>query len=237
MRLIVTRPPEDAARLLARLEALGHETICSPVIRIVNRENVDVPDLPFQAVALSSANAARAIAVHTAGDRLKVVPAFAVGKQSAAAAREAGFTQVIESGGDVHALAGTIMSRCSPDQGLLLYLSGAETAGDLRGTLEAKGFRVERLVLYDAAPAESLDTVAKAAVAGGNADGVLLYSPRSARIWMSLVVAAGLDSEATRLRHYCLSQNVAAALGGAYPTVVAARPEEDALLSLLDPAR
>jgi uroporphyrinogen-III synthase len=237
MRLIVTRPPEDAARLLARLEALGHETICSPVIRIVNRENVDVPDLPFQAVALSSANAARAVARHPALKRLKALPAFAVGKQSSAAARDAGFCQVIESGGDVHALASTIISRLSPDDGPVLYLSGAETAGDLRGTLETRGYRVERVVLYDAVPAAQLDTVAAAAIAGGEADGVLLYSPRSARIWMGLVVAAGLASETTRLRHYCLSQNVAAVLGRDYPTVVAARPDEEALLSLLDPAR
>jgi uroporphyrinogen-III synthase len=93
------------------------------------------------------------------------------------------------------------------------------------------------VVLYDAVPAALLDTVAEAAIAGGEVDGVLLYSPRSARTWIGLVVAAGLASEATRLRHYCLSQNVAAVLGKDYPTLVAPRPEEDALLSLLDPAR
>jgi uroporphyrinogen-III synthase len=119
----------------------------------------------------------------------------------------------------------------------LFSIFGCGDNGDLKGALAAAGFAVDRLVLYDALPAETLSIEAAQAIAGGKAAGVLLYSPRSARIWRNLVQAAGFAEKVRRLRHYCLSANVAAALGSDYLTAVASRPQEDALLTLLDPVR
>lgn len=62
MRVIVTRPAEDAADLAATLSGMGHETILAPLLDIRLAPDADLPALPWQAVLITSANGARALA-------------------------------------------------------------------------------------------------------------------------------------------------------------------------------
>src|SRR5262249_34613494 len=123
-----------------------------------------------------------------------------------------------------------------PAEGALLYVSGETVSGDLQGALAASGYMVDRVALYAAEPVEALPAAAVAALAEeprGHA--VLLYSPRTAEIWVRLVTAAGLAREAAGLRHLCLSEAVKARVRAAFPdarVVVAARPEEEAMVAL-----
>jgi uroporphyrinogen-III synthase len=129
-----------------------------------------------------------------------------------------------------------VKQNLAPAEGPLLYASGAVTAGDLEKELGALGYRVRRVVLYEARPVPCLPSAAVEALAGG-ADGVLLYSPRTAQVWTDLVSQADLREQAARLMHYCLSGNVASVIEGAFgkdcPVAVAAIPEEPALLRLI----
>ncbi len=43
MRLLVTRPSEDADALAAKLELLGHQVISSPLLHIAPRADIDIP--------------------------------------------------------------------------------------------------------------------------------------------------------------------------------------------------
>jgi uroporphyrinogen-III synthase len=227
MKLIVTRPEADAGPLLAELAALGHAAVALPLLKIVPRRGWQVPERDYQAICATSANAIRALGKV---GRLAAIPVLTVGPQSLQAARDAGFAKCEAHGGDVRGLAGFIAGNLVPAKGPILYLSGAETSGDLEGTLGKAGFEVTRLVLYDAV---ALTHAALPALR--EYDGVLLYSPRSARIWAALVVVAGQEEAARRLVHYCLSANVAAALPPSWPASVAGKPEEAAILALLDP--
>ena len=229
MRVAVTRPEEDAGPLTAKLTAMGHEVVMAPLLTIRPREGVSIPALPWQATAVTSANGIRAL---PAGHDLTSFRTLTVGPQSLKAARAAGF-RAEAHGGDVNGLALFIRDNLDPKAGPILYLSGAETAGDLEAQLTAAGFECCRVVLYDAAPAEALDG-AEDDLRHGRLDAVLLYSPRSAKIWRDLVRRAGLDSAAARLRHLCLSRNVAAALPEGWPASIAASPDEAAILALLD---
>ena len=112
---------------------------------------------------------------------------------------------MVGEGGDVAGLGEAVTRHCDPKNGPVLYLSGSETAGDLKATLEGRGFRVDRVMFYDAVPAEALAPEAIAAIKQGTADGVLLYSPRTARIWAKLLMQAGILAEGSRLNHFCLS--------------------------------
>src|SRR5689334_23709925 len=105
MRLLVTRPVEDAEPLKTRLEALGHQVILSPLLSIAPRADIVIPHEAYQAVALTSANAVRCLAGSSHLDRLRHLPVMAVGPQSGAAARQAGFTRITEAGGDGVGLA------------------------------------------------------------------------------------------------------------------------------------
>ncbi len=221
MRLIVTRPEEDAGPLRARLEALGHQVTLLPLLRIVPRDGVAIPDFPWQAVVATSANGVRAA---PGPHRLKSLRLLTLGPQSLKAARAAGFANSEARGGDVDGLARFIEKSFDPAHGPILYLSGAETAGDLQGQLLKSGFDVVRIILYDAIA--SADIAVRALE---DNDGVLLYSPRSARIWANLI------GSVSSLRHYCLSRNVAEALPAQWLKFVAKSPDEASLLALLDP--
>jgi uroporphyrinogen-III synthase len=229
MRVAVTRPEEDAGPLTARLEAMGHEVVMAPLLTIRPRADVSIPDLPWQAIAVTSANGIRAL---PRGHDLTSFRTLTVGPQSLKAARAAGFAADAH-GGDMNGLAAFIRAELDPRAGPILYLSGAETAGDLAAQLTAAGFDCRRVVLYDASPAETLGEIAGALDAGA-LDAVLLYSPRSAKIWRGLVEAAGLAPQAAKLRNLCLSRNVAAALPDGWNTAVSASPDEAAILELLE---
>lgn len=234
MRLILTRPQDDLEALIAKLRGRGHDCIESSLLAIEMRKDAAIPVRAYQAIALSSANAMNHPALAPAPDSLAAVKVFAVGAQSAKAARKAGYRDVRAEGGNVEGLALAIARDCNPTDGAILYASGAVTAGDLKGTLEAQGFMVDRIVLYDAVAAEALAPEAIVALKSGAADGVLLYSPRSARIWSKLVAESGLEDATRGIAHFCLSPNVAAALGPGTKAEIAARPDEPSLLALLD---
>jgi uroporphyrinogen-III synthase len=225
MRLIVTRPSEDAGPLADRLRAMGHEPVMAPLVEIVPRRGAAIPEARWQAIAITSANGARALPAHHG---LEAVPVFTVGAQSKAASLAAGFADVTAAGGDVARLAAHLSETLDPARGPVLYLSGSETAGDLEGLLKAENFAVVRAVLYDAVAKDRLPLSLPSFDANA---AILLYSPRTARIWASLAAARpGIE----QLRHLCLSANVAQALGPAYITRIAGEPTDRGMLALLN---
>ncbi|MFT3987953.1 uroporphyrinogen-III synthase [Aestuariivirga sp.] len=227
MRVIVTRPGDDGARLAAKLTALGHTPILSPLMTIMPLRNVPIPPRPWQAIAATSANAIRALG--EAGS-LAHIPILTVGPQSEAAAKAAGFESTSAHGGDVSGLAAHIRATMSSEAGPVLYLSGAETSGDLEGRLHAGGFDCTRVILYDAVPATSLGAAAQV-LSSLHDLAVMLYSPRTARIWASLAQ----PHNPAKVMHLCLSSNVAAVLPQHWAKRIAATPTEDAMLALLEP--
>lgn len=232
MRIAVTRPEEDSGPLQAKLEALGHSTVAAPLLTIAPRGGVVIPDRHWQAVVVTSANGIRAL---PEGALAKSLRMLTVGPQSLKAALAAGY-RAEAHGGDVHGLARFIRDHLCYEDGPILYLSGQETAGDLEGQLKAARFECVRVVLYDAVPSSTLGE-AEAALSQGELDGVLLYSPRSAKIWRKLIEQGEFTKESERLQHFCLSPNVAAVLAENWPTRIAATPDEAAMLALLEQMR
>ncbi len=228
MRLLVTRPSEDVDALAAKLEQLGHQVISSPLLHIAPCPDIDIPQDDYQLIALTSANAMRCLSGTRHLEALRHVPVMAVGPQSAWAARQAGFSDVTEAGGDGIGLARHIIETRAPEAGPILYLSGLDTASDFSGLLERAGFSARRVIVYEALAATRLTPDA------AKADGVLLYSPRSARLWLDL--AGRYDIPANSMVHYCLSPNIAAILPDGFISRIAARPTEDSLLEVIGQA-
>ena len=232
MRLLITRPAEDAAPLAAELERRGHQATLEPMLGI--RPQPDAPlDLDgAQAILLTSANGARALSDRSVGRDL---PVFAVGDATARAAREAGFTQVESADGDVEALADLVIKRLDPADGRLVHVAGSAVAGDLAGRLQAGGFVVERAVLYAAEPVTALSDACRDNLRAGAYDGVLFFSPRSARAFARLARMAGCEDACRALTGFFLSEAVADA--GDLPwraRHIAAEPTQAALLAVID---
>jgi uroporphyrinogen-III synthase len=234
MRLLVTRPIDEAERTTLRLRKLGHEALLAPMLRIGAIDDATWDDSGWQAVLMTSGNAARMLALHPKRAGLLSLPLFAVGGRTADAARAAGFTDVISAEGDAGDLVRLVGSRIPPRGEKLLYLAGDDRARDLPGELSAHGLAVETVVVYRAA-ACALDAQAQHAMARGGIDGVLHYSRRTAEIFVRSVNEAGLNEPAGRLVHYCLSRRVAEPLetAGFRNIRIAPQPDEDTLLGLL----
>lgn len=106
MRVVVTRPREQAAELAARLEELGHDVVLCPLIEIepLGDEPVDVEDYDW--VVVTSANAARELLRRRRGELPRVA---AIGRGTASA---------LAAGGAEPALVASV----STQEGLLAEL-------------------------------------------------------------------------------------------------------------------
>jgi len=228
MRVVVTRPQADSERTAAALEALGHEVLVAPLMR-VEPAAVDLAGT-WSAIVITSANALPAIPA--TADGVKTLPVFAVGDRSAEAARRAGFAEVSSAHGDIKDLVRLIAARAVGAKAPLLYLAGEDRSGDLVAQLAAYGIAVEMKLIYRIV-AEVFPPVLAAALESGDVDAVLHFSRRSAELFVEGARSSGVAGPAEDVRHLCLSSQVAEPLAGASRIAVAARPEEAALIALL----
>lgn len=237
MRVLLTRPREDAEPLAERLRAMGIEVLIEPLLA-VTIDAAAAPDLDgVQAILATSANGVRAFAALSAR---RDIPLLAVGDATARAAQGAGFHHFESAAGNVETLAALAAARCDPARGALLHVAGSRLAGDLGGLLEGRGFAYRRAVLYAAQPAERLSAEAAEALKVGQLDGVLFFSPRTADTFVTLVRQERLVRPCRRLSAFCLSAAVAErARAVAWRRIaVATHPDQDSLLTLLtDPTQ
>jgi len=233
MRALVTRPREDSEAVAAPLRQRGLEVVVEPLLEIVARKDVPIDLEGVQGVLATSANGIRALARRLPERSL---PVWAVGDASARVARDLGYTQVESAGGDVSNLAALVKTRVSPASGALLHAAGSKLAGDLGGELQAAGYTVRRVALYEARQAEALSDPLMAELRGDALDLALFFSPRTAATFVRLTTSADLGPRCRRLTAFALSPAVAEILV-ALPwaaIITAAVPTQAALLAALD---
>lgn len=236
MRLLVTRPPEDAESLALALRDRDIEPVMEPLLDILFHDGPPLDLDRVQALLATSANGVRAFARREPSRHL---PVMAVGDATARVAREAGFATVRSASGDVEALATLVRGSLDPNAGVLLHVAASKVAGDLGGRLEAAGFTCRREVLYEAITSERLSETTSQALTSGGLAGAIFYSPRTAATFVRLARAAGVAPACREMIGFCLSPAVAAKVE---PLVwrglrVAERPDEAALLAQVDKAR
>jgi uroporphyrinogen-III synthase len=237
MHLLVTRPQPDAEDLQRKLEVRGFRVSVAPLLDIRTGPQRPIPSRPYQAVLITSANGARALAQHPARDRLLGRLTYAVGPQSRAVASAIGFEKVVEAGGDVSAIIKKVESELDPRRGPLLYLSGEETSGDLEAVLQRREFEVDRVIMYAAVPEAHLPPPVTTMIKRRAIDGVLLYSRRTAKVWRRCISADGLDAYCGHILHFCLAAAVAGALPETWVAKTAAHPSEQGMFDLIEQSR
>jgi len=229
LRLIITRPQEDAEPLAAELAAIGVESLIAPLLSIEEFES-ETPDITgVQALLLTSANGVRAFA-RLSNERKLVI--CAVGDATARAAQDAGFENIESAAGDVETLATLVREKLDFRDGALLHVAGSKVAGDLAGLLGQSGFDYRRVQLYHAIKAIDLPPRCLSAIKDKQVDGVVLYSPRTAQAFVDLLTKAGLDNYTGQLSAFCLSAAVAAKIAARdwARVVVAKTPDQAALI-------
>lgn len=225
MRLLVTRPAEQAARTAQKLEALGHRAMVAPILKIATTGEAAPPGA-YDLVLATSAQALIAVAP---GSPLVAAPFACVGEKTAIVAKALGFSLLYEAP-RAETLAEILLSGDAP--GLTLYLAGRERKTDLEEVLQAAGWRIHIVETYEARPIVAWPEDVRSALHAGRIDGVLHYSPRSATLALALM---GRDLS-RGLRHFCLSPEIASACRGWAPEeniFAASQPDEEALMTLL----
>ena len=235
MRLLVTRPEADAERTATALRACGHTVVVAPLL--AHRAGRGCRDRR-RTVCGDSRHQRQRGAGDCPASALYGAARTARYSRSAGAARRpcerAGFADVTSADGDVRDLARLVAQRVKGGASLL-YLAGADRAGDLAGRLSGQGFVVRTVVIYRAIAAAVLPSAVADAL-GGGVDGVLHFSRRSAEAFLRAVRDAGAGDDALRKpMHFCISANVAEALvaAGAADIRIAAEPTESALMALV----
>ncbi|MEO1205152.1 MAG: uroporphyrinogen-III synthase [Pseudomonadota bacterium] len=248
MRILITRPNDDAQRLAEVLSARGHHSIVSPLLNIAPLPEAERASSwnAIGAIAFTSRNALHVVAGWSRIKELTGVRTFCVGPKTAELAAEVGFHNLAGWSATAQDLSHDIAAAwprlittgaVRRDQ-RVLHIAGADIAADLVGTLNAQGIAAEKTVVYRAVQATALTCDAASALASRELDSVLLYSPRTARVFQDLVSAAQLQNRLNAISALCLSENVAAALGDLRTrfarVAVAEKPNGKEMLALID---
>lgn len=230
--MLVTRPEPDASDTAARLAALEIDATVCPLLTFEPLAT-SLPDpTGFAALALTSANALRALAARGALEGYRGLKTFTVGDRTAARARAFGFTDVTSAGGT----AADLVERLAHAglSGPVFYPAARDQAADLAKSLAPYGVMVITTQVYAMNPVASLPAAVRADLVAGAIGAVLFYSRRTAETFVR-VAGDGLGREArTRLGVLCLSETVAEPLVEAHFVRVglADHPSEEAMLGL-----
>ncbi len=246
MRLVITRPRADGETTAKKLEKLGHEALISPVMEVVCLPDAPLPDInTLNGLVITSRNALRCLAkkAHIGPSSPSIwhsLPLFAVGKATGQEARQLGFMSIIYGNGHASSLPDFIKQfqpHLDPQNGKSLYYPvGAKKAFDLAPALRQQGILLTEQIVYESLPSNRLAPIVRKGLLGGTVDGVLLMSPRTARLFCAILKNNKLQQHVSAISALCLSQNVAEA-ASTLPwrqTLIAPHPDMDHLLGLIE---
>ena len=236
MRLLVTRPEPDAATLADELLALGHEPVVQPLIEFQPLDFDPAPLKAAGALIFTSRNGLRALQGRIDPGGIAGRPVFCVGGETERGLRQAGFQTIAAVAETAEQLAAAI-AKTAATGASLVHVTGEHQAFDLAGTLERHGFSIATLRVYEMKAASAFSGAVLAAFEAGSIGGVILMSPRTAEIFVSLCRQHGLWDRARFLDYYCLANSVSNRLKPLEPVHVhiAQRPDRASLLGLLPP--
>ena len=214
--VLILRPQPGADESAERARRLGLATVVTPLFRVEPLDWQPPDPAEFEAVMLTSANAAR-----HGGPQLALfrhLPAFAVGEATAEAAAEAGFADIRPGPVDADALVAMMA-----DQG---FGSAIHPCGEDHIAPGLVGLRLHSVPVYRAIAGDALEGRALAALEDGAL--ALLHSPRAAALFSTLAAPYR-----ARVAIAAISANVAEAAGPGWRSVaIADRPRDQALLEL-----
>ena len=234
MKVLVTRPREDAAAFARLLNENGFDPVTVPLIDIAFSEEA-MPAIPsMAALAITSANGVRAVARRTTNRNW---PVYAVGPASTAAAKEAGFEVAGEANSSVESLA-EIISASAGNYQEIIHIAGSHRAGDLVGLLERKGLKAKLLVLYQAKQQEKLPPDLLAQLQKGEISAATFFSPRTARIFLTCLEAEKATKFLENLPIICLSGSIASVFEKtpAKKVFAAKSPDQTGMIDILKSA-
>ncbi|MBV9907851.1 MAG: uroporphyrinogen-III synthase [Hyphomicrobiales bacterium] len=219
------RAREDANATAARLRRFGFSVASLPVIEI-RPSPVEPRRLRYDAVIATSDKA------FLSAPRLDKRPAlYVVGARTGRAAEARGWRLASPPAREAAELIATLIGALQP-KASVLYLAGRDRKEAVESAL-AKNFELEVVETYAAEAREAWRPSEARALASCVA--ALHYSRRSAALAAALAKRAGAETCFLKLKHVCLSRDVAEPLQklGATSIALAETPDEAGLFHML----
>lgn len=231
--IIIIRAEPDASRDVAWLKRHQVPAIAVPVMHAKIRPFA-LPDVSsFQAIVFTSRHAVAAVAVSTNIESLRSLPSYAVGRSTAIAARQAGFSKVITGHGGGRGLLPLLVSDLRPDAGTLLWPSAVNISFDIAGSLGKFGFVVTRMPVYAMPATNHADTNLSECLATHSSAAVVAMSARSIELFSKLLTNNQLDECRDIITVIAGSQSIANAAGSRWANILIAKaPRRSRLLAI-----
>lgn len=235
--VLLTRPADLSAALAAKLETYAVPTFQAPLL-VPELLDPAVPPLDaVQAFVFSSQQAVMCFAelLRANGIAANDIPTFCVGATTAAAARKAGFQQTHNANGNQAALLVMLLKQTRPEDGIIVYVRGADVAGDIAEALARHKYRTESTIVYRMRTVETLSDEIVDSLYGGEIGFVMLYSQRTAEALLALSRTLDFANALTQIGAVCMSEQIADTARGVHwrSVRVAGEPTEDAMIKAL----
>ncbi|MDB9890989.1 uroporphyrinogen-III synthase [Alphaproteobacteria bacterium] len=241
---LIIRPQPDSDRDVGWLNRYGVPALASPVMIGAPVSSLSLAhDLgspaDFTGIIFTSRHAVDAVAKTADAGAWISKPTFVVGSATAAAAKQAGFKNIIIGNGAGaglvepirQALADTNIAK--PQKANLLWPSALEISFDMTAAMRRHDIAVQRLPVYKMMANANFAPSVRAALAKNCISAVIAMSPRSIQILRANMDAAGLGSARNKIDLIAGSDAIAAAAGDGWYHIYAARhPRRSRLLAI-----
>ena len=206
MNILTTRPLIDAEDLMEKLFGMGHKIMHIPTLKISPAKFEPINSSKYGAYVFTSANAVRNIKF-SKEDKNKLC--FCVGSITEKKVRQIGYAKTISGGGNVNALKNLILNSDEIDKDkIIAYFCGDNISSDLDDDLKKEGLRVEKITTYISEKIKELNDQSHKIINNYPPDIILVYSKRSAEIFIELVKKYSLSGLMTGSRVMCISEKV-----------------------------
>lgn|GEM_PF-277215 len=228
-KIWITRPLGDATRFCKDLDAAQLPVSLTPTIySLLDVEFLEIDAerfLKFPAIGAfvaTSRNGVRALSQMKDFEKFSHLPFFTVGKATGELARSFGFKDIRVGPGRAEELLPLICeydrSYDDSDPKRILNLRGDEQAFHLKAAIEADltsmNNQFEDVLCYRMKEANELSEEVLNELKNNGIRAVVLMSPRTARVYGSLMKFYDFKREVAQIQHFCLSEAVADVLRG-----------------------
>ena len=232
MKLILTRPLDDSRKILDLPRDKGYEPIINPLLEILylkNNPNID----QFTSLLFTSRHAIRSLKKKN-NLFLSNKKIYVCGKSTYQEASELGVNNEYILFEDSTDLINKLPKIKDIKRENILYLRGQHISSNIIESLKCKSIYLEEEIIYEAIKKDSFNQDVINAFAKDTQLAVLIYSERTAQIFIDTLEKYELGNKTSIILAYCLSKNIAQVLKRfGISTRYSERPTNEAIFELI----
>ena len=231
--IITIRPEPDASRDVDWLQRYKVPAMAVPVMH-AKQQPFNLPDASlFQAIIFTSRHAVAALADVFKHVSLRSLPVYAVGRNTALAARHAGFEQVTSGPGDGKGLMKLMTADLRQDAGKILWPSASIVSFDIASHLIRFGFSVQQIPVYTMTPTASCVASLSARLSACSSAAVVAMSTRSMALFSEVLNSQEFAAQRKIITVIAGSAPIAAAAGLGWANIIVAKaPRRSRILAI-----